>query len=1436
MASPQAYSIAQHTANSLGRSPSSSRSPLHSRCTPGQPLALPLSAAGGAAGCWGRNAGPPQQVAFLKSHPHPHPPQQALNEARCLLEPPSHSCSQISASTVPGASDFVGHLFSTHIHLCSHALAAALLLPSALLSPMKGELAVPLSLPDGVKQVLADALLILRAAQTETSMTSRAFASWVLQSCSLNAAILATCWVQYAHRNQADGALLTRFEELTAQGLGLSHGYSSSSSTSTSSSSSSHNGSSGSAAGSTPFSASRLAVPIFSSSRQQTSSYLDEYRRDPSPVNEGGDMNGHAPQHAASNSGNGSQPGAAGPPLKSPAVSSNGAGGEHGSSDTQQQDEEEIAAARAAEAAAIEAAAVAAAGARSSSEEPPTPSFTTTSGSRRGAAAAGDSMVARPPLQRPLSPPPPRPQLPGVQPPDSSTARTDLSSTGMGGLAEGTSSRDGSPALSSLDPQDSMDGAAGDGSGGAVGLQEQLQQRQATKVQTVPMQLIPLTPGSALRDPVSGRLLGAPVDSSSSSDSSRGIAIPQIGPWVLTNSARHFPSAEAEVVAPQEQQQQQQQGPVPRMALRLEHVQQRSSLGEGLLTDAFGLSSSSSGSEDDGGEGEGEGGRHAAEAHRQDATSAGEWATAAAPGSGRRASTAAGESVGGTAGTELLDADMDVVHAPLTLYNNSRTVRGNPGLSTVTVERQLPVGAAALERESHSQDPAHMQAPSVSTVDSSSLPSDDTTATTSTPSSSSSSSSEEGVVHPADAPSMMSPPSPLTITQRIPLRQGAKGLALQHGDIIIMGTAPDAPRFRVEVLPEPPSPPRATAALIEQALARFGPPPQTAAESVAGGSPPPTQQRQHRSGPHHKSNQPSWASPQAAAAAAANPGAALAAQLQQLARQARSNLRGACAGYAALMHSNFAGAQANAYAWIAWAQAGGAGVVLHHWASSELERYNVRNARVVLAEALRKCPQDQPLYVLAAGVELAGGDPEALRECPQGQPLYVLAAGVELAGGIQVWPCVMAALKEYDKARVLFERGLEYHPRNTKIMNAYAKFEADVGGDPNMARELHRRAMLLDTGSGTDMHNRTAFALLEAEAGRLGRARVMLTEGLSRHPRFLPGLLALAKVQRLRGEVEGAQVTLRHASKCTHAFDVELLAERAALYRALGEDDLARAEEAHCRAAMAHKQAKKAGASTQEAWMLYERICRRPAHREAARRAYQRKVELGWLAAPGVPGPNAARAGGPPFRPLKRTQVAEARARAEAEEAAQAAAEAEAAAAEAADAARRQQAAAEAESAAVVEAWEEDQQQQQQQRQALEDDEQEEHGVQEVQQQSLSARQRRIRSSRAMRASSAKTGGDDNSLGSENGGGSKSSSSGATAGSIAAAATAAPEQQEWQWGGGGGEEEGQHGMGKSRSAQSSKRGGGRGEPAGEESDEDMGAPLLPTGMEPEDKD
>jgi Flp pilus assembly protein TadD len=94
--------------------------------------------------------------------------------------------------------------------------------------------------------------------------------------------------------------------------------------------------------------------------------------------------------------------------------------------------------------------------------------------------------------------------------------------------------------------------------------------------------------------------------------------------------------------------------------------------------------------------------------------------------------------------------------------------------------------------------------------------------------------------------------------------------------------------------------------------------------------------------------------------------------------------------------------------------AGGVNLILHSWGSSELERGNVFNARVVTAEALRKCPDDQVLYVLAAGVEHAGGDYELARTfCLRAYELDRTDKHLYM-----VWPKVMAALGEKDKARV----------------------------------------------------------------------------------------------------------------------------------------------------------------------------------------------------------------------------------------------------------------------------------------------------------------------------------------------------------------------------------------------------------------------------------
>ena len=48
--------------------------------------------------------------------------------------------------------------------------------------------------------------------------------------------------------------------------------------------------------------------------------------------------------------------------------------------------------------------------------------------------------------------------------------------------------------------------------------------------------------------------------------------------------------------------------------------------------------------------------------------------------------------------------------------------------------------------------------------------------------------------------------------------------------------------------------------------------------------------------------------------------------------------------------------------------------VMRAWAKAEFERDNVGNARILLAEALRRSPGVQPLYVLAGNVELTAGN------------------------------------------------------------------------------------------------------------------------------------------------------------------------------------------------------------------------------------------------------------------------------------------------------------------------------------------------------------------------------------------------------------------------------------------------------------------------------
>lgn len=187
---------------------------------------------------------------------------------------------------------------------------------------------------------------------------------------------------------------------------------------------------------------------------------------------------------------------------------------------------------------------------------------------------------------------------------------------------------------------------------------------------------------------------------------------------------------------------------------------------------------------------------------------------------------------------------------------------------------------------------------------------------------------------------------------------------------------------------------------------------------------------------------------------------------------------------------------------------------------------------------------------------------------------------------------------------------------------------------------LHDRALSIDSTSITSMHNRTAWAKLEADVGDLNAARELLEEGLQMHPTFVPALLGLARVHRIAGRWTAAQEALRTAQQLTHQFNTEALRERALLLRALGERDMSASVEAHLRAVTRVIAAKRAGINTQKAWDMLISESRRPGRQQLAQASFARKQELGWLSAPGVPGPKGARRpradgqGGVPYVPL----------------------------------------------------------------------------------------------------------------------------------------------------------------------------------------------------------
>lgn len=110
---------------------------------------------------------------------------------------------------------------------------------------------------------------------------------------------------------------------------------------------------------------------------------------------------------------------------------------------------------------------------------------------------------------------------------------------------------------------------------------------------------------------------------------------------------------------------------------------------------------------------------------------------------------------------------------------------------------------------------------------------------------------------------------------------------------------------------------------------------------------------------------------------------------------------------------------------------GGGNLALHNWAVAEYLRDNIRNARVVIDEGLRKCGNDAAVAVLAGRIEYKAKDYEAA------QQLFQRAYELDKRNKqlFSSWPQLEVELGNLERARGLFERGLALHPNNTKIMN-----------------------------------------------------------------------------------------------------------------------------------------------------------------------------------------------------------------------------------------------------------------------------------------------------------------------------------------------------------------------------------------------------------------
>eukprot|EP00177_Eucheuma_denticulatum_P006244 GFKZ01011386.1.p1 GENE.GFKZ01011386.1~~GFKZ01011386.1.p1 ORF type:complete len:872 (+),score=119.49 GFKZ01011386.1:84-2618(+) len=242
--------------------------------------------------------------------------------------------------------------------------------------------------------------------------------------------------------------------------------------------------------------------------------------------------------------------------------------------------------------------------------------------------------------------------------------------------------------------------------------------------------------------------------------------------------------------------------------------------------------------------------------------------------------------------------------------------------------------------------------------------------------------------------------------------------------------------------------------------------------------------------------------------------------------------------------------------------------IWHTWGMLEVAEKNVKDARRVFRDALKRYPQNSRILVGAALAEAAschrtGADETAARDlfkravvadpthahAWQAWGVFELRRGREDAGqalfrrGLrlcpthgalwQAWGVLETLRGDFAKARKLFDRGVASCPKHVHLYQAWACMEVRAGNS-GRARELLNRALEINVNHGAVWN---AYGLLEARHGTLASARQVFMTGIRRCAGHAPLYRAFGQMESHAGNFdrarelfrEGLRVDPRHA-------------------------------------------------------------------------------------------------------------------------------------------------------------------------------------------------------------------------------------------------------------------------------------------------------------------